>query len=370
MVVRLKFQLGTALALFCIGCAGNVLEGAPLDGGENDVTAEPVADAAPSNVRPTGETADAGTRPVNNTPVNNTPVNNTPTDAGSIVPTPVADSGQAAPKDAGAVVTPAVDAGVVSMPAGGRDLSTDKAKFAGSPRCNNAAATFCDDFESQAAGATPGQAWGYPYDFRPKVDTAHAMRGKNALYFESAASVAAHVEVVQTFPALSANLFGRMFVWIDQLPTTPNNARWNLVAARGTGNAAEVRLGGQIESTRDNKNYFGIGSDYGESGTWQTSGKDAEATVREKAWMCVEWQFKSDSSETNVWIDGVEQKSLHLTATEYRDGDTEQGKKFTFPSFDKLRIGWWLYQGNATPSPTKLWIDEVIFDKARIGCVL
>ncbi|MEY4510086.1 MAG: hypothetical protein RLZZ450_2208, partial [Pseudomonadota bacterium] len=105
-------------------------------------------------------------------------------------------------------------------------------------------------------------------------------------------------------------------------------------------------------------------------GTWQTSGKEAESAVREKAWICVEWQFKADSSESNVWIDGVEQKSLHLTATEYREGDAEGGKQFKFPSFDKLRIGWWLYQGNATPSPSKAWIDEVVFDKARIGCVL
>jgi len=360
MAVRLNFQLGTALAFFGAGCAGTVLDGAPLDGGEADiVVASPVDTGVPAP-RPV---VDAGS----GAPPAPAPA---PIVADAGVPAaPVVDSGQATPKDAGAPATP-VDAGSPPTPAAGRDLSADKAKFAGAPRCGAAAAVFCDDFESQAAGAQPGPAWGYPYDFRPKIDSAHAMRGKNALYFESAASSAAHVEVTQTFPALARNLFGRMFVWIDQLPTTPDSARWNLVAARGTGSAAEVRLGGQLEPSRESKNYFGIGSDYGESGTWQTSGKEAESTVREKAWICIEWQFKADGNETNVWIDGVEQKSLHLTSTEYREGDAEAGKSFTLPTFDKLRIGWWLYQSNALPSPSKLWIDEVIFDKARVGCAL
>jgi len=357
MAVRLKFQLGAALALTWAGCAGTVLEGAPLDGGE-EVVNTPQADAGVPDARPGGPVPDAG---------GGAPPDPNARDAGGAGPVPVADSGPQAPQDAGAPPVP-VDAG--SPPMSGRDLSTDKAKFAGVPRCGGASAVFCDDFESQAAGALPGPAWGYPNDFRPKIDTVHAMRGENALYFETAAGVGAQVEVTQTFPALSSNLFGRMFVWIDQLPTAPDTARWNLVAARGTGNPAEVRLGGQIEASRESKNYFGLGSDYGESGTWQTSGKEAESTAREKAWICVEWQFKTDSNETNVWIDGVEQKSLHLTSTEYRDGDAEGGKSFTLPTFDKLRIGWWLYQGSALPSPSKLWIDEVIFDKARIGCVL
>lgn len=359
MAVDLKYPLGAALALALVGCTGNVLEGLPLDGGESEPVVEvPVVDAGRADARAPSASTDAG---------GNVPVVR---DAESAQPAPVVDSGAVAPRDAGGPPAAPADAGVVAPPSGGRDFGTDKAKFAGTPRCGDAKATFCDDFESQAAGALPGPAWGYPYDFRPKIDTAHAMRGKNALYFESAASVAAHVEVTQTFPALSGNLFGRMFVWIDELPTTPNTARWNLVALRGTGTDTEVRLGGQVEASRDNKNYFGVGSDYGESGTWQTSGKEAESTVRQKDWICVEWQFKGDSSESTVWLDGVEQKSLHLTATEYRDGDTEMGKQFKFPTFDKLRIGWWLYQGNATPSPSKVWIDEVVFDKARIGCVL
>jgi hypothetical protein len=361
MVVDWRMRYGTALTFALVGCAGNVVEGLPLDGGEADPVVEaPVADAAPSDARVPSASNDAGSSAP-------PPAVH---DAEVAQPAPVADSGQSTAQDAAAPMTTQTDAGMVAVPPGARDLSTDKAKFAGNPRCGDAKATFCDDFESQAAGSMPGPAWGYPYDFRPKIDTAHAMRGKNALYFESAASVPAHVEVAQTFPALSSNLFGRMFVWIDALPTAPDTARWNLVAARGTGNAAEVRLGGQIEAARENKNYFGVGSDYGESGAWQTSGKEGESTVREKTWICVEWQFKSDSSESYVWIDGVEQKSLHLTATEYRDGEAEAGKQFKFPTFDKLRIGWWLYQGTATPSPSKLWIDEVVFDKARIGCVL
>jgi hypothetical protein len=91
---------------------------------------------------------------------------------------------------------------------------------------------------------------------------------------------------------------------------------------------------------------------------------------RAKDWMCLEWLFKGDTSETRVWVDGTEQASLHTTATEFRDGDQEMGKKFVHPEYTKLRVGWWLYQSDATPASYDVWVDEVIVDDERIGCVL
>ena len=41
-----------------------------------------------------------------------------------------------------------------------------------------------------------------------------------------------------------------------------------------------------------------------------------------------------------------------------------------FPEFDRLAVGFWMYHSNTTPLAYDVWIDEVILDDERIGCVL
>jgi hypothetical protein len=361
MVVRsnlllLGASLALASALVGTGCTGNVVAGLPLDGGEPDFVPEPSGNPEADRGDARVARADAGSTNASGA-----------RDAAAPSGSPGRDAGTEPAPDTGAPSAGASDAGKPAEPEPNtdRDYGTDKAKFLGMPRCNTAGALFCDDFESQAVGGQPGPAWKYPYPAKPKIDMTRAARGTKSLLFELAAGAPGHIEETETFPALSKNVFGRMFVWIEGLPTAPADARWTLVGASGSG-PMEVRLGGQLNA---GKSYYGVGSDGGEAGDFHTPGKESQSIAREKDWTCLEWQFKGDTSETRVWIDGVEQTSLHTTESEYKAGDTEGGKKFTHPTYDKLRIGWWVYQSNATPSPTKMWVDEVAIDKARIGCV-
>jgi hypothetical protein len=361
-----NLQRGVLLAFALGGCTGNVLSGVPLDAGDElgvgQTGSVPDGGVAARDARVAGAIDDGGlVAGMGGSGDAGQPGTPKPVDAGS----------GASGKDA--ATPPAVQTDAGQPPAAGPDLSTDKTKFLGSPRCDKAIAAgvlLCDDFE-QTVGANPGPDWGYPYSFKPTIDTTHAARGTRALLFSTTSGTPGHIEETKTFPAANNSFYGRMFVWIDTLPSGPNYAHWTLVGASGSGNNAEVRLDGQLETAADRgHNYYGIGTDGGDSGDWHTPGSEPQSIATEKTWTCLEWRFKGDSSETQIWIDGVEQVSLHTTSTEYRPGDAEMGKIFTHPTYQRLRIGWWAYGSDTVPMTNQTWIDEVIIDDQRIGCVL
>jgi hypothetical protein len=376
VVVRSKVAHGLSLVLVLAGCAtGAVTEGIPF---ESDGAPTLASDASTTIVGSSTAT-DASAPP---SLLDGGPARE-PT--GSTMPqvpaAPGADAGGkppavVPPKDAGNVVMmpqPNRDAGSMPPTPSARDLSTDKAKFLGGPRCDKAGALLCDDFESEAAGAPADPNVWTPVlsnaSSLAQVDSARAARGTKSMHLRAASGQIALLENTKLFPAMKNTVYGRMFVWIDALPTAPDNARFLLASATGTNLKTEVRLLGQYR-LEESRNLLGVGSDLGESGDWYTAGKEPGSVPRAKDWMCLEWLFKGDTSETRVWVDGTEQTSLHTTATEFRDGDQEMGKKFVHPEYTKLRVGWWLYQSDATPASYDVWVDEVIVDDERIGCVL
>lgn len=364
--------LSVLLSLALAACTGDVVEGAPLDGGDDIAVstdnspaqggdkpdakapnASSAVDAGPGGARGPAAGRDAAAPPVS-------------------APEPAPPSG---PRDAGAPAA-ASDPGAPASPTA-RDYSTDRAKFAGAPRCDKAGALFCDDFESQAAGSQPGPAWSYPFGYKPLIDETRAARGKKSLHFSIASGMPAQIEEKQSFPAASNSFYGRMFVWLGALPTHPSTARFTLVGGRGTGSGNEVRLDAVYQSATK-QTRFGIGNDGPLADTdgdgkddddWHIDGKESQSVARASEWICLEWHFKGDSSETRVWIDGVEQTSLRTTTDAYFNGGKFSNRSFVHPSYNALRIGWWVYQADAMPSPFDLWVDEVAVDKDRIGCV-
>jgi hypothetical protein len=72
------------------------------------------------------------------------------------------------------------------------------------------------------------------------------------------------------------------------------------------------------------------------------------------------------ANETRFWWDGVEHPSMHTTADQH-GGD--QNEQYLLPQFETVWIGWWHYQSGTVPGEFDVWIDEVVFDDERIGCV-
>lgn len=247
----------------------------------------------------------------------------------------------------------------------GGALSTDRDLFFGDSRCADADVLLCEDFENEAQGAAPDSAVWTVIGTAPQVDTARAARGAKSLHVHTQSNGRSLIRNTNIFPRPDNALWGRMFVYIDALPTAPMWAHWTLVAGNGEGDGSEIRVGGQWDGQR---NRFGVGTDHGPTGDWTNLDEDpsaSEAALPEDEWMCLEWLYDGDGDEMRVFWDGVEHPSLHATRTDHGGSSSA----FDLPEFESLDIGWWLYQTGPTPDHFDLWFDEIVLDDERIGCV-
>ena len=246
-------------------------------------------------------------------------------------------------------------------------LSTDRGAFFGEPHCSGFA--FCEDFES---GTIDPMRWSTA-GTRPVIDETQHARGKKALHISVTGKLGSYLVTKVPFPAATNRYWGRVFVRFGQLPvpTTGDGgvsySHWNLVAATGTGVAGEIRVGGQLQR---GKNLFGVGTDNrGEpmgTGDWTTSDDDPKGSPRAvpvAEWMCLEWLHAGDANETHFYWDAVEHPSMATTPSKH-GGNTNP---FILPEFTQLAIGWAQY--SEVTEPFELWLDEIVVDANRVGCV-
>ncbi len=101
------------------------------------------------------------------------------------------------PSDAAAPGTP--DAGAPGD--GGRDFSTDRAKFFGDSRCADAGVQLCEDFESGMIDP----AWTVN-GTKPVVDTMQHARGTHALHITQNGNGLSYIKETMTFPEAERHL--------------------------------------------------------------------------------------------------------------------------------------------------------------------
>jgi len=239
--------------------------------------------------------------------------------------------------------------GIAGVAAGGTAGMTvggaDGFGLGGPSRCATSGAVFCEDFENglDAAKWTTTKSG----EASAVVDETHAARGKKALHVHTANGAGfAYIQEKKTFPIMNNMVFGRIYVWFDDAITT--DGHFSLAEGSGTGTKALIRFGGQYQS-------FGVGTDAGPSGDWTDRDNTA---IPNKKWLCMEFQFKSDTNEFRVWWDDKELTSL-------RSGPSKH-PNFTMPQFTSLWFGWWMYNKQ---EPQDLWIDDIAVNNQPIGCV-
>lgn len=166
------------------------------------------------------------------------------------------------------------------------------------------------------------------------------------------------------FPGLTApgnSYWARLRLRVDAFPTSPDWAHWTLAEASGSDSPTLVRpLGGQYAPT-DHGNFWGVGSDLGPTGDWTSWKTSAPATAAK--WQCVEFHLDARDNRVTVYFDGVEQPDLTVSTNQH--GGTAD--PFTFPSFDKLKLGWQLYQADPTPSSYDIRMDDIAVSTRRVG---
>ncbi|MFG2797809.1 hypothetical protein [Streptomyces pseudovenezuelae] len=157
------------------------------------------------------------------------------------------------------------------------------------------------------------------------------------------------------------SLWGRVRLRVGGFPTAPDWAHWTIAEASGAGSPTLVRpLGGQFAPT-DAGNFWGVGSDLGPTGDW-TSWKTSAPAVAGK-WQCAEFHLDATDNRVTVYLDGVRQSELTVSTKEH--GGTADD--FVFPAFDKLKLGWQLYQADPTPSSYDIRMDDIALGTRRLG---
>ncbi len=241
-------------------------------------------------------------------------------------------------------------------------LSTDRDEFFGSSRCAALGALFCDGFESATIDDT---SWEKNGGGTASVDTSQHARGNSSLHVHTSLNGFSYLKLTKIFPVANNAYYGRMFVRFDALPTSPTWAHWTIVEAAGTGDGSAIRVGGQLDET---KNRFGVGTDGGPTGDWTNLDQDpndSPIAPPEDEWLCIEWHHDGSSDETEFWWDATQHESLSTTSSSHGGNDVP----YVMPEFQSVWVGWWLYQENPMPAEYDVWIDEVALDDARIGCV-
>jgi hypothetical protein len=279
----------------------------------------------------------------------------------------LSDAGAAPPdggirSDAG---TPTQDAGTPPTD-GGRDFSTDRSLFFGASRCGESQAVLCEDFESGTLNASRWTLSGTGLT----VEASEHARGGKALHIVHAGSGASFLKTIVPFPAPNNTYYGRMFVKFVQLPSLAGQySHWTVVAATGAGVAGEIRVGGQHTSA--GRQLWGVGTDNRVettgTGDWTTSDADPNRQPRDVPvgeWMCIEWEHKGATNETRFWWDAVEHPSMHTTSSVHGGNSNP----YLLPNFNAVKIGWAEYQ--AYSQTFEMWLDEVVLDVRRVGCVL
>ncbi|WP_405821369.1 hypothetical protein OG241_35865 [Streptomyces sp. NBC_01390] len=167
------------------------------------------------------------------------------------------------------------------------------------------------------------------------------------------------------FPNLASpgnSYWARLRLRVDAFPTAPDWAHWTIAEASGADSPTLVRpLGGQYAPT-DQGNFWGVGSDLGPTGDW-TSWKTSAPAAASK-WSCVEFHLDAADNRVTVYFDGVEQSDLTVDGTHHGGA---QDSDFAFPTFDKLKLGWQLYQGNPSPASYDVRMDDVVVSPGRAG---
>lgn len=262
-------------------------------------------------------------------------------DAGFSPPSTPLDGGSQAPIDAGA--SPPDEAN--------GDAGSQADNDGGTAVDPGTSAALHDDFESDTIDPQLWTLRGFeggqmPHATTATLDLVRAHSGSQSVHIRDGFLEA---------KTPGASFYGRMYAWLDAEPGT---GHWMTAVALGpgpgNGRDTEVRYGGHYGILE--ANYFGNDDEViSDPQGYCSPTCDNGVVMPVKRWACVEFYYGKD--EMRLWLDGVEIETLHVT--EWRNQKAPWS-----PAYDRVRVGFHNFQGS---SPS-LWLDDVAFDQARIGC--
>lgn len=222
----------------------------------------------------------------------------------------------------------------------------------------------CEDFEGTAVGDIP-QGWEKHGDPVAVSDDA-AANGAHSLKMGPIDSWERRIYHDGTI--LGSGHWGRIRFKV-MLPVPDAFVHSTIVTLHGDGptvGPAEVRVVDTVKEDKDGFNNDGNGSHFQYLYNVQPNGAEFGTGSNydykfDDAWHCAEWHIDAPTQSYEFYIDGMKIDKMTLmngagnyTGTEIPD------------VFDQIRIGWNNYQ--SAPPGFTAWVDDVTFDKDRIGC--
>ena len=221
---------------------------------------------------------------------------------------------------------------------------------------------FAEDFEGFAPGPADDSRWSIDTQAGSlAVDGVQAL-GTHALHVHTVGNGRAFLRV--PVPALpDGELYGRLRVFVTELPSAPDFAHFTLVEAAGNEPGLIRPIGGQyVPAPTAGRSLWGAGSDGGATGDWTNWQVTTPAEAGK--WVCLEWRLARDDNRMDVWIDGVEKPELSASTTVHGGSSAD----FVLPTLTSVKIGWQLYQGGTSPAEFDLWLDDLALATSRVGC--
>jgi hypothetical protein len=255
-------------------------------------------------------------------------------------------------------------------------------------------AILCDDFEKYTDGATDlSPSWiAYTYSGALKVDTTKPRGGKQSLHLNVQQGMRHYADIIRETRGqelVPLHHFGRLMVWITQVPQGAQHWNVNISSGPLTGYPDEIAkfaeggMFGKLMSNYAQRARAKAGDQYLLRGGGPEQGDapaDADCAVAAPAqtiaagkWVCWEWEFDGPNDTARLWLDGVAMTEIDAVG----HGKQCQGPGFAGKPmnaeyawegpqlFDKVIIGWEQYQDMPAQ---EVWIDDVAVGGERIMC--
>ena len=235
----------------------------------------------------------------------------------------------------------------------------------------------CDDFEAEAPGRNPNTAlWTVMKQNSNEtvtIDSNRAFSGKQSVHIHTTNHGYEQAMLVNStlFPVTDNTFYGRMYMYFaGNQPQT----HFNLVTAWGTlqgqSAATYINYGGQYDMFL--ANYYNANNSQAILDLWQHAGVSSNGNYIDTTamptdrWACLEWEFKGNNNEMHMWLDGNLVSTMSLAGIA---AECCQSTVWAFPPFRQVAMGWTLVGNQEAFDHFDLWLDAIVLDGQRIGCM-
>jgi len=245
-------------------------------------------------------------------------------------------------------------------------------------------ALVCESFDALPVDTVPSGAWTANQNLGSvRVDATRAYSGTQAVKATTPTTETAYKAALlgyrdpSVLPTSNNAHFGRLMFFLESAPA--ETVHWTFLAGAGrsapqegypTGYDVLYRYGGQKPVAGGSQ----LMASYETPGFYSTppTGPDTDCHQDSAAvpmpvgrWACAEWRFDGATSEMQLWIDGIEVESLHVTGNGTRCRTLPGDSPWIPPVFSRIDMGWESYQADVERS---IWLDDFVLGAERIGC--